>query len=79
LTFLPYKLITVTAGFVQVDFITFVLASVLARGLRFGAVAWVIKTWGKRAESILDRYFNWIVFVFVVLLLGGFLLLKNVS
>jgi uncharacterized membrane protein YdjX (TVP38/TMEM64 family) len=78
LTPLPYKLVTVTAGVAQVNLPIFILASVLARATRFFAVAWILKKWGGLAKDYIDRYFNLLAVAFVVLLIGGFAVLKLV-
>jgi len=78
LTPLPYKLVTITAGFAKVNLAIFTVASITARGLRFFVVAWIVRTWGPPAKEFIDRYFNVLVFVFVALLIGGFVVLKVV-
>jgi len=77
-TFLPYKLITISAGVFGISFPVFVIASVLSRGLRFFLLAALIFKFGKPIESFIDRYFNLLVVVFGVLLVVGFLLIEFV-
>ena len=72
LTPLPYKLITITAGVAKINMPVFIVASIAARALRFFAVAWMLKKWGKSAKEFIDRYFNLLCLAFVVLLIGGF-------
>jgi membrane protein DedA with SNARE-associated domain len=76
LTPLPYKLITITAGVAKVNLIIFTLTSIAARATRFFLVAWILKKWGGRATHFIDRYFNLLCIAFVVLLAGGFALIK---
>jgi len=76
LTPLPYKLVTVTAGMARIDFGIFVLASIFARGLRFFMVAYILKVAGPPAKVIIDRHFNVLCIAFVLLLIGGFAVLK---
>ena len=76
LTPLPYKLTTITAGVARVDLLVFLMASVVARGCRFFVVAWIIYKWGEPAKYFIDRYFNLLVTAFVVLLIGGFMVLR---
>ena len=78
LTPLPYKLVTITAGVAQVNLVVFTIASIAARGLRFFLVAWIIRTWGPPARAFVETYFNWLAIAFVVLLIGGFAVLKLV-
>ena len=78
LTPIPYKVFTVTAGLFKISLPGFVVASVLSRGLRFFVVALVLKRWGEPARRFLDRHLNVLTIVFVVLLIGGFFLLRYV-
>lgn len=75
---IPYKVFTISAGFFRVDFVVFVIASVLARGARFFLVAGLIYFMGPPIRSFIDRYFNVLTLLFMVLLIGGFLLIKYV-
>lgn len=73
---IPYKVITIGAGVFKINFIIFVVASLLSRGLRFFLVAWLLYRYGPGIRDFIDRYFNVLSFIFLVLLVGGFLLLK---
>lgn len=70
---IPYKLFTVSAGFLQLAFFPFVIASILSRGLRFFLVAGLIKYFGKAAESKLKRWIDFIGWACVVLLALAYL------
>lgn len=72
---LPYKLITITAGFARINLPVFLIASTLSRSMRFLAVAFLIYKFGPAARTFIDRHFNLLAVVFTILLLGGFLLL----
>ena len=74
LTPLPYKLVSITAGVAKVDLDIFLLASIAARGLRFYAVAGVIRVYGESAKKFIDRYFNLLSIFFVALLAGAYVL-----
>ncbi len=75
---IPYKLFTITAGFVQSNFISFMLVSLVARSARFFLVAGLIWKFGGTIQGFIDRYFNILSVVFMLLLIGGFLLIKLV-
>ena len=75
---IPYKLFTITAGFVHSNFITFMIVSFVARSARFFLVAGLIWKFGPQIKNFIDRYFNILSIAFVVLLIGGFLLIKLV-
>ena len=73
---IPYKLITISAGVFKIDFWTFILASIIGRGARFFAVAYIMKLSGPKVERILEKYFNLASLIFLGLLIGGFLAIK---
>ena len=73
---MPYKLFTITAGAFEINFFTFVLASLLSRSARFFLVAAFIWKFGAPVKEFIDRYFNIISVVFMILLIGGFVLVK---
>ncbi|PID74721.1 MAG: cytochrome B [Desulfobacterales bacterium] len=73
---IPYKLFTITAGFMQSNFVIFMLVSLLARSARFFLVAGLIWKFGASIQSFIDKYFNILTIVFMVLLIGGFVLIK---
>ncbi|MEG0467003.1 MAG: YqaA family protein [Mucinivorans sp.] len=75
---IPYKLITITAGVFNIQFVMFLVASIIARGARFFLIAWLIMYFGPSIKSFIDKYFNLLAMTFTVLLIGGFLLFKYV-
>jgi len=74
LTPLPYKLFTLSGGAFAIDFRIFVFASLVSRSLRFFAVAALVYFFGEMAKSFIDRHLGWLTVVFVILLIGGFLI-----
>lgn len=75
---LPYKLFTITAGAFHIDFSKFMFVSLLSRSARFFLVAAFIWKFGAPVKTYIDRYFNILSIVFMILLVGGFLLIKVV-
>lgn len=75
---LPYKLITISAGVCLGigEFGLFVLASIISRGLRFFLVGSLIWKFGAPVKKFIDKYFNLCATAFMILLLGGFLVIK---
>ena len=53
---LPYKIITITSGIAEVNIITFVLMSILGRGIRFFIVAYLVKFFSKPALLFLQKH-----------------------
>lgn len=75
---IPYKLFTIAAGAFNINFVMFVLASIVGRGGRFFLVAFLIWKFGPSIKSFIDKYFNLLAIAFTVLLVGGFVLVKYV-
>ncbi len=73
---LPYKLFTITAGAFDINFPTFLVASMLSRSARFFLVAGLIHFFGPAVRHFLDKYFNICTVAFFILLIGGFILVK---
>ncbi len=73
---IPYKLFTISAGLFKLDFFPFVLVSSISRAARFFLVAALIWKFGARVRYFIERYFNVLTIVFMVLLIGGFLVFK---
>lgn len=68
---LPYKAVTLAAGFCQLPLIPFIINSCIARGARFFLVAGIIYIWGERIKEYIDRYFNILVLLFVIILFAA--------
>ena len=73
---LPYKLFTITAGAFKINFVTFVLVSLLSRSARFFLVAGFIYKFGAPVRHFIERYFNLLSILFFILLIGGFFVVK---
>ena len=73
LTPIPYKIFTIAGGVFAANFKVFVIASLLARGLRFFTIAVLIYFWGEPIRDFIEQQLNWLTIAFVILLLGGFL------
>jgi len=76
LTPFPYKVITIASGVTLLDPVTFGIASVLARGLRFFAVAALLWWFGEPIRLFIERNLGWLTVLFFVFLFGGFLVLR---
>ena len=73
---IPYKVFTIAAGVCRINLGIFILASVLSRSARFFIVATIIRFGGEPAKRFIDRYFNLLTIIFMVLLIAGFLMIK---
>ncbi|HUU26290.1 MAG TPA: YqaA family protein [archaeon] len=75
---IPYKLITIGAGVFNINFLVFMAASVISRSARFFLVAGLIRLFGPSIKAFIDRYFNLLSILFLILLVAGFLVFKYV-
>jgi len=73
---IPYKVFTIAAGAFKINFGIFVLASLISRSARFYLVAGLLYLFGEPIRYFIDRYFNLLTLLFVLLLLGGFILVR---
>ena len=69
---LPYKIFVVTAGFLSINFILFVIISFIGRGLRFYLVSYLADRYGNYAIDYINKYFLYIaaltILIFVIIL-----------
>jgi len=72
----PYKAVTISAGFCGLSFLPFVFYSTIARGARFFMLAGAITLWGPRIKVFIDKYFNHLVILFALLVIVSCLILK---
>lgn len=73
---IPYKVFTITAGAFRINFIAFLVASAISRSARFFFVGGLIYMFGPKIESFIERHFNTLAVIFVVLLILGFIVIK---
>jgi len=73
---IPYKVFTISAGAFKINFPIFLSASIISRSARFFLVGWLIYKFGAEIRSFIDRYLNILTIVFMILLIGGFILVK---
>lgn len=72
----PYKIITIASGVVHLNLVVFTLASIIARGLRFFIIAWLLKAYGEKMRLFIEKNLGWLSILFLILLIGGFALIK---
>ena len=73
---IPYKVFTILAGILGIRYSTLFIVSLFARGARFFTVATLLYLFGEPISAFIQKYFNILSIVFVVLLLGGFFAIK---
>jgi membrane protein YqaA with SNARE-associated domain len=73
---IPYKVFTISAGAFNINFSVFVIASIISRSARFFLVGGLIFIFGPGIRAFIDRHFNMLASVFVILLVAGFVIIK---
>ena len=58
----------------DINFLMFMIASVVARGMRFFLIGWLIWRFGTPIKNFIDKYFNLLATLFTVILIGFTLL-----
>lgn len=73
---IPYKLFTIAGGACRINFAIFLIASTVGRAMRFYLVGGLIYLFGKPVKTFVERYFNLLTILFVVLFILGFAVFK---
>ncbi|MFW8636385.1 YqaA family protein [Cribrihabitans pelagius] len=74
----PYKVITIMSGWTGMPLGTFVATSLLARALRFFAVAALLWRYGTPVRDFTERRLGLVFSVFMVMLVGGFFVVRYI-
>lgn len=72
----PYKVITILSGATALNIWVFMLASLIARALRFYLVAALLWRFGPPIRTFIEKRLGLIFTLFLALLLGGFILVR---
>lgn len=75
----PFKLLTITSGFVGMSLVTFILASLIGRGMIFFTVGVLFRVFGAPIKSFIDKYLALVTTAFVLLIFGGVLILAQLG
>ena len=70
---IPFKLITITAGFIGLPLFTFLWASIVSRAFQFMLVGVLFWKFGRPIKAFIEKYLAWLSALFLVLIVGGFL------
>jgi membrane protein YqaA with SNARE-associated domain len=68
---IPYKIVTIASGFAGYNFGLFVLLSLLTRGARFFAEAFLLKRYGPRARVMIEKRLGFWVTISALVLVAG--------
>ena len=74
----PYKVLTIFSGATGLNFIVFTVVSIIGRAFRFFLVAFLLKHYGEPIRLFIEKYLGLLFTLFMVLLIGGFYLVKFV-
>ncbi|MFT5744340.1 MAG: membrane protein YqaA with SNARE-associated domain [Paracoccaceae bacterium] len=74
----PYKVITIMSGWTGMPLGTFVITSIIARGLRFFIVAALLWKFGAPIRDFIERRLGLMFTLFCVLLIGGFFVVRYI-
>lgn len=72
---IPFKVITIAAGAFGLDFIPFILASLVSRGARFFIEGGMMQWGGPRLRDFVEKYFEWLTILATVLVVVGFVVI----
>ncbi|GMN14505.1 YqaA family protein [Altererythrobacter sp. MTPC7] len=75
----PFKLLTITAGFLGMAIVPFLLASIAGRALIFLTVGILFRAFGAPIKRVIDKYLGTVTTVFVVLVVGGILAITQLG
>jgi membrane protein YqaA with SNARE-associated domain len=76
---IPFKLLTITAGFIHMNLVSFILASIVSRAISFMIVGVLFRLFGAPIKRFIDKYLGLVTIGFVVLVVGGFIAITMLS
>jgi membrane protein YqaA with SNARE-associated domain len=76
LTPIPYKLVTILSGAMHFSLPIFVVASILTRGIRFLAVAWIFQRFGPQIAPIMEKRMGLVLVVVAIAIVLAVLALR---
>lgn len=72
----PYKLMAILSGVLKMNLLVFALASAGGRAIRFFTLAALVWKFGAPVQHFIEKYLTIVFFVFLSLIVGGFILIK---
>lgn len=70
---IPFKLLTITAGFIGMNLWVFIGASILSRSISFLIVGVLFRLFGAPIKAVIDKHLGKVTAAFVLLVIAGFL------
>lgn len=72
----PIKVVTILSGAVHVDIWLFIVSAIVARGVRFFALAWALKRWGEPIRHFVEHRLGLVAGIAAVAAIALYLILK---
>ena len=72
---IPFKLLTITAGFIGMNLLVFIGASVISRSISFMIVGVLFRMFGAPIKAVIDKHLGKVTAAFAILVVAGFLAL----
>ena len=73
----PFKLLTITSGFVQFNFLYFLIVSLITRGSRFFLIAFLIGNFGSAMKKIIEKkLIKFSIILSIILIIFAYLIYK---
>ena len=74
---IPFKLLTITSGFVHFNLFYFIIVSLITRGLRFFLIAFLIGNFGSAMKKIIEKkLLKFSILASIVLIIFAYLIYK---
>ncbi len=70
---IPFKLLTITAGFIAMPLLPFIGASLVSRAISFMIVGVLFRLFGAPIKAFIDKYLGLATAGFVIVVVGGFI------
>ena len=78
LTPIPYKLVTISAGFAGLNLPLFILLSAVTRSVRFSLVAGAIYFFGPPVQAFIEKWLELALFLFLAAVVAGFVIVHYI-
>lgn len=72
----PYKIMAILSGVLQMNVLVFAIASAGGRAIRFFTLAALVWKFGEPVQKFIEKYLTIVCLVFLGLIIGGFIMLK---
>lgn len=76
---IPFKLLTITAGFIAMPLLTFLVASLVSRSISFMIVGVLFRLFGAPIKAFIDKYLGLATAGFAIAVVAGFIAVVMLS